>query len=415
MTSTSRRTPRARRRARSFLCLRGRPRIGPALQRAAPARGVTLISPRVWILRSRFVGALLVAGVVMIAFGRSSDAGAPHLYEATHSDTLLTPDSVTLPSAPNALNDATFQFGASALLSQVPEGSRVLWSSTDSLVATVNQNGLVVGHAPGLATVGAEVSGRHAWAAVTVVPASDTAIRLIAHRGFMRRFPENTLVAVRGAFDNGADAVEVDIRLSSDAVPVVMHDVTVDRTTNGIGAVASLSLAQLSTLNACVRTTTGTWPPCAVPTMRDVLTEARGRGGVLLHLYGTYTPADLRRILDVVHELDMDRKTIFISFDLPTLGMLRQLDPVAPLGYLNLNLAGLDEASALGRAGVAVSISAALADPTIARILLSEATRRRVSTCAWAAIDQAQARSAADLGFRCLMADVPIDTTGLVP
>jgi glycerophosphoryl diester phosphodiesterase len=73
---------------------------------------------------------------------------------------------------------------------------------------------------------------------------------LIAHRGASGEFPENTLLAFRRGLDQGADALEFDVRLTSDGVPVVIHDPTLDRTTDGSGAVCEHSLAQLTQLNA---------------------------------------------------------------------------------------------------------------------------------------------------------------------
>lgn len=71
-----------------------------------------------------------------------------------------------------------------------------------------------------------------------------------AHRGASASHPENTLAAFRAALDVGADSVEFDVRLSRDGHPVVIHDDTVDRTTNGTGAVADLTLDQLRELDA---------------------------------------------------------------------------------------------------------------------------------------------------------------------
>lgn len=86
---------------------------------------------------------------------------------------------------------------------------------------------------------------------------------IIAHRGASGQYPENTLLAFRQALAQGADALELDIRLTQDGIPVALHDPTVDRTTNGSGAVADLSLAALRELDA------GCGEP--VPTLAEVL------------------------------------------------------------------------------------------------------------------------------------------------
>jgi glycerophosphoryl diester phosphodiesterase len=73
---------------------------------------------------------------------------------------------------------------------------------------------------------------------------------VIGHRGARALEPENTLRALRKGISCGADRVEIDVRLSSDGVPVVIHDDSVDRTTSGTGAVSSLTLLELQALDA---------------------------------------------------------------------------------------------------------------------------------------------------------------------
>ena len=87
-------------------------------------------------------------------------------------------------------------------------------------------------------------------------PLSDPGARLvIAHRGTSARFPENTAAAFDDARSLGVDAIEFDLRVSRDGVAVVIHDPTVDRTTDGAGAVESLTLAELKRLDAGFRFT----------------------------------------------------------------------------------------------------------------------------------------------------------------
>jgi glycerophosphoryl diester phosphodiesterase len=73
---------------------------------------------------------------------------------------------------------------------------------------------------------------------------------VIAHRGASGTYPENTLLAFEHALGEGADALELDVRVTADGVPVVIHDRTVDRTTDGSGDVRNLSLAAVERLDA---------------------------------------------------------------------------------------------------------------------------------------------------------------------
>ncbi|HEX5071706.1 MAG TPA: glycerophosphodiester phosphodiesterase [Gemmatimonadaceae bacterium] len=103
---------------------------------------------------------------------------------------------------------------------------------------------------------------------------------IVGHRGNAAHAPENTMESYRQALAAGAECVELDLRLSADGVPVVMHDPTVDRTTDSSGAVASLSVDQLRRADAGARFTRDggrTFPyrdkGIRVPTLEDVLTE----------------------------------------------------------------------------------------------------------------------------------------------
>jgi glycerophosphoryl diester phosphodiesterase len=119
----------------------------------------------------------------------------------------------------------------------------------------------------------------------------------VGHRGFSEAFPENTLIALEQAFVAGAEVVEIDLQKSADGHVVIFHDDTVDRTTNGSGNVADLTLAELRSLDA------GSWfaPEFSderIPTLDEALLAAQGRGPLLLDqksdlLFGTEIAATL--------------------------------------------------------------------------------------------------------------------------
>lgn len=92
----------------------------------------------------------------------------------------------------------------------------------------------------------------------------------LAHRGASACAPENTLAAFRLASELGADGVELDAKLSRDGVVVVMHDQTVDRTTNGSGRVSDLTLAELKRLDAGSKFNS-TFAGEPVPTLKEVI------------------------------------------------------------------------------------------------------------------------------------------------
>ena len=156
---------------------------------------------------------------------------------------------------------------------------------------------------------------------------TDAQIRVIAHRGLSGRAPENTLTAIRRAIEVGADMVEIDVTLSSDKHVVVIHDETLDRTTNGSGEVGEHSLSELKELDA------GAWfnPEFAgehLPTLDEVLREVDGR--ILLNVE-IKSEAVARGVVPLVaseiRELGMIDQVVVSSFSPEA---LRQMHEAAP-------------------------------------------------------------------------------------
>jgi glycerophosphoryl diester phosphodiesterase len=151
--------------------------------------------------------------------------------------------------------------------------------------------------------------------------------RVIAHRGFSGAAPENTLAAVRAAIEVRADMVEIDVTLSADGRIVVIHDETLDRTTDGIGEVAQLTLAELRQLDA------GSWfdPSFAgerIPTLEQVLTEVDGR--ILLNIEIKSEAVDrgvVGKVASAVRELGMIDQVVVSSFSPTALEQMHELAP----------------------------------------------------------------------------------------
>jgi glycerophosphoryl diester phosphodiesterase len=100
-------------------------------------------------------------------------------------------------------------------------------------------------------------------------------VLVVAHRGDWRNAPENSLPAIQNCIDMGLDMVEIDVRMTLDEQLVLMHDSTVDRTTNGSGSVSGMTLAQIKVL--CLKTHDGTLTNLQVPTLSEAMIVARGR------------------------------------------------------------------------------------------------------------------------------------------
>jgi glycerophosphoryl diester phosphodiesterase len=98
---------------------------------------------------------------------------------------------------------------------------------------------------------------------------------VIAHRGNRVRAPENTIIALQQAVELGADALEFDVRVTRDGVPVLMHDLDLDRTTNGHGLLSSFTFADVRTLDAAARSPHAEGAREPIPSLEEVLDRFR--------------------------------------------------------------------------------------------------------------------------------------------
>jgi glycerophosphoryl diester phosphodiesterase len=108
---------------------------------------------------------------------------------------------------------------------------------------------------------------------------------IIAHRGDSAHRPENTIASFKRAVEVGADLVELDVQLSKDRQAVVMHDVTIERTTDGKGKVGELTLAELKRFSAGYPGKFGKeYAAERVPSLAEVLSLVRGKARVMIEI-----------------------------------------------------------------------------------------------------------------------------------
>ena len=227
----------------------------------------------------------------------------------------------------------------------------------------------------------------------------------VAHRGNSAHAPENTLAAFALAIDGGADGIEFDVHVTADGVPVVIHDATLERTTNGAGAVAGLSLDDIRTFSA------GLWfgAPFAeerVPTLQEVLEVAAGRvSRIYPEIKGYRGADDLALILDMLEEYALEDSAVPLAFDWGDLVALRSASRRIALGFevdrADLFVPALEAAAADGRALLACRASVLLEDPSFAET----AALRGIELAAWTVNDAATARALIDMGVSTLMTD----------
>jgi glycerophosphoryl diester phosphodiesterase len=159
-------------------------------------------------------------------------------------------------------------------------------------------------------------------------------VEIVAHRGYSARAPENTRVALELGLDAGADGVEFDLHATRDGIPVLFHDRTLNRTTDGTGPIDAWNADQLRRLDA------GGWFASdfkgePIPTLEEIACGVGQRAGRLYaEIKGYRRPEDLHEIVRVIAEADLAERTVFISMDWDALDRVRSVDSTALIGYI---------------------------------------------------------------------------------
>ncbi|WP_010205143.1 glycerophosphodiester phosphodiesterase [Salinibacterium sp. PAMC 21357] len=176
----------------------------------------------------------------------------------------------------------------------------------------------------------ANVSRVHAVGAFSSLRSPGEAAFIAGHRGDKMVAPENTLEALGHALNSAADYVETDVQLTADGIPVLMHDWTVDRTTDGTGPVWAYGYDELSSLDA------GSWfgdefAGATVPTLEEFLNLLRwSTKNAILELKGSWTDGQVTLVADLIARHGVSDHVIIGSFDIMTLQALQRVSPELP-------------------------------------------------------------------------------------
>jgi glycerophosphoryl diester phosphodiesterase len=230
---------------------------------------------------------------------------------------------------------------------------------------------------------------------------------VIAHRGARASAPENTLAAIRRAHEEGAVWLECDIKLTQDGVPILMHDDTLDRTTDGKGLVANTDWADIEKLDA------GTWFSPSfrgerIPRLADVLSFVRDCG---MRINLEIKPCEGRARATTIVALTtatqiwpQDRPPPLISsFDEEALAIAAQLHPDWPRSFAFEEWRE-DWHEAASRVGAqALTVDADLLTPERLRIL----AQADLALLAFTVNDPVRAKGLLNRGVRAVFCDNP--------
>lgn len=169
----------------------------------------------------------------------------------------------------------------------------------------------------------------------TLIPDYDKFVKGINHRGYNSVAPENTIPAFKLSAENGFKYVESDLQFTSDSVPVMIHDDTIDRTSNGTGRVDSMTYAQISQYDF------GSWKSAdytgtTIPTFYQFL-ECCKECGLTPYIElktSTITDAQYEIIVNAIRQYGLMDKVTFISFNIALLQGIHSRMPKARLGFI---------------------------------------------------------------------------------
>ena len=226
---------------------------------------------------------------------------------------------------------------------------------------------------------------------------------VIAHRGASGNAPENTLAAFKKAVALGATFIETDLQLSRDARFVAIHDATVNRTTNGQGAVHEMTLADLRRLDA------GSWFGSEfagerIPTLEEIF-EFSKKNDVVFYLeikpVGSW--GGEHALIGALRESGEIPRTVVISFDAAILLSLRNIEPTLMTGLLYDGLIEnpLDKAVAIGARQLAVR------GDLVTPAMLAEAQKKDLQVVCWTVNHPAHMRMLMAAGVDGIMTDYP--------
>lgn len=226
----------------------------------------------------------------------------------------------------------------------------------------------------------------------------------IAHRGASRIAPENTLAAFNKAIEIGVDAVELDLHGTADGEIVVIHDPSLDRTTNLRGPVNQTTLKTIKQADA------GSWfnqqfTGEPVPTLTEALECITGKTMAVLEIKDSLIP---EVVVEKVRDMNTLEQVVIISFHVSVLQTVRQLEPRIPTGYLigsnngNTNPIQLcQQVSSLGSSLLNVDHHLITAE------FAQEVCRRGITLWSWTVDDVDQMRQMLALGVQGITSNHP--------
>lgn len=161
---------------------------------------------------------------------------------------------------------------------------------------------------------------------------------VMAHRGSSDELPENTFAAFKRALEQGSDVLETDIRFTRDDAIVVMHDATLERTTDRSDTVAHITLAEFRRARTR-RPNDATFSSEAPPTLEELLEFTRAGIPLALELKDDRfkNPPEAQALVNLLEKFNAIERIVCVSFDLERLQSVKRVEPRLPIGHITLS------------------------------------------------------------------------------
>jgi glycerophosphoryl diester phosphodiesterase len=239
--------------------------------------------------------------------------------------------------------------------------------------------------------------------------------QIVAHRGASSTNPENTLTSFEAAARLGARIVEFDVRLTADGAPVVIHDPTVDRTTDGSGAVHEMTAAEIASL--------GIGSAEHVPTLDEVLELLSGRTGVAIEIkvlpgepgFDAASDAVVRATHDALERTAFVGPVLAMSFNPAWIDASRAIDPDVATGFLTTQLVPPGDALAFALAnGHAMVLPGTRSLVAAGRTFVERAHAQGCRVGTWTADDPGAVRTLLEMGVDAIASNDPAMALGVL-
>lgn len=236
-------------------------------------------------------------------------------------------------------------------------------------------------------------------------------MQIFAHRGFSLQYPENTMTAFRKALEAGADGIEMDARLTQDGKIVIMHDPTIDRTTNGKGKVRNMLLQEILGLDAGIKKGV-VFENERVPMLEQVFAELGGK--LLLNIeLCNYDEGDNRQLanqtVELIEKYKLVDSVIISSFRFNNLVYVKDKNPGISCGLLaKQGLMGLFARNLLNHSVSVDALHPYYTDVNAGLIRKEQQCGRKVR--AWTVNDPQDIRQLYELGVDAIFTDDPLNS-----